>query len=423
MFVARALAAVLRSGKAHAADREALYRLVTHPLEVVALTALDGIASCWAQDPHFAWCGFNLGLRLARYRRASGDHRLDAPTRARLEEERRMLALSEAMDDLVSTESFPSWVQPLPSWTEAPREAGDVRRHQEEDGWRRSDDIWLSDFASEVLKRVPVAAVMQSPARDRYVESLEGFVDWTLDTINPAWRTKQRRGRGRDGSDQFQWQRQLGRLLADVAEQLPAAEFRAKLLTAILDQPDETAMRMLAPFTSALAASAILDAPRMDPGVLGILDTILVRVLEHRDFRRSGYSDGSISGFDMPELIKVFLCVAIDGANGATRFANGRWDDLPQVLPLVDKLVRKGGWIPYVATQFTTLCERAGAAYPAEAFADQILAQLVDGRLPEGWRATGIPAAVAGLVQAHADRPQPLPAELARKLLHILDAL
>lgn len=423
MFVARALAAVLRSGKAHAADREALYRLVTHPLEVVALTALDGIASCWAQDPHFAWCGFNLGLRLARYRRASGDHRLDAPTRARLEEERRMLALSEAMDDLVSTESFPSWVQPLPSWTEAPREAGDVRRHQEEDGWRRSDDIWLSDFASEVLKRVPVAAVMQSPARDRYVESLEGFVDWTLDTINPAWRTKQRRGRGRDGSDQFQWQRQLGRLLAGVAEQLPAAEFRAKLLTAILDQPDETAMRMLAPFTSALAASAILDAPRMDPGVLGILDTILVRVLEHRDFRRSGYSDGSISGFDMPELIKVFLCVAIDGANGATRFANGRWDDLPQVLPLVDKLVRKGGWIPYVATQFTTLCERAGAAYPAEAFADQILAQLVDGRLPEGWRATGIPAAVAGLVQAHADRPQPLPAELARKLLHILDAL
>lgn len=423
VFVARALAAVLRNGKAHAVDREALYRLVTHPLEVVALTALDGIASCWAHDPHFAWCGFNLGLRLARYRRGPGDHRLDAPARARVEEERRRLALSEAMDDVASAESFPSWVRPLPSWTQAPREAGDERKHQEEDGRRRSDDIWLSDFASEVLKRVPVTAVMQSPARGPYVESLERFVDWTLDTINPAWRAEQRRGKGRDGSVKFQWQRQLGRLLAGVAEQLPAAEFRARLLTAILDQPDETAMRMLAPFTSALAASAVLDAPRMNPDVLGILDTVLVRVLEHRDFRRSGYGDGSISGFDMPELIKVLLCVAIDGANGATRFANGRWDDLPQVLPLVDKLFRKGGWIPYVATQFMTLCERAGAAYPAEAFADQILAQLVDGRLPEGWRGTGIPATVAGLVQAHAERWQPLPAELARKLLHVLDAL
>lgn len=334
-----------------------------------------------------------------------------------------MLALSAAMDELASAESFPSWVQPLPSWTLDPREAGDERRHQEEDGWRRSDDIWLSDFASEVLKRVPATAVMRGPARDRYVESLEGFVEWTLDTINPAWRAERRRGKGRDGADQLQWQRQLGRLLAGLAEQLPAAEFRDRLLAAILDQPDETAMRMLAPFTSALAASAVLDAPCMDPGVLGILDTVLIRVLDHRDFRRSGYGDGSISGFDMPELIKVLLCVAIDGANGATRFANGRWDDLPQVLPLVDKLVRKGGWIPYVATQFMTLCERAGAAYPAEAFADQILAQLVDGHLPEGWRGTGIPAAVAGLVQAHADRRQPLPAELARKLLHVLDAL
>ncbi len=423
LFVARAIAAVLRSGKAQAADREALYRLVTHPIEVVALTAIDEIASCWVNDPNFAWCGFNLGLRLARYRRAPGDHRPDAPTRARLEEERRMLALSETMDEVTSTESFPLWVQPLSSWTQAPQVTGDELRYQEEDGWCRSDYVWLSDFASEVLKRVPVAAVMQSPARDRYVESLEGFVDWTLDTINPAWRRERRRGEGHEGWDQRQWQRQLSRLLAGVAEYLPAAEFCNRLLEAILDQPDEIAIRMLAPFTSALAVSAVLDAPRMDPGVLGILDTVLVRVLEHRDFRRSGYGAGSISGYDLPELIKVFLCVAIDGANGATRFANGRWDDLPQVLPLVDKLVRKGGWIPYVTNQFMTLCERAGAAYPAESFADQILVQLIDGRLPEGWRDTGIPAAVAGFVQAHADRLQPLPAELARKLLHILDAL
>ena len=91
--------------------------------------------------------------------------------------------------------------------------------------------------------------------------------------------------------------------------------------------------------------------------------------------------------------------------------------------PLVDKLVRQGGWIPYVATQYVTLCERAGSAYPAETFADQVLAQLRDGRLPEGWRGTAIPAGLAGLVQAHAARHQPLPTELARKLLHVLDAL
>jgi hypothetical protein len=358
MFVARALAGAIRKGIAHVDDRAAVYRLVTHPLEAVALMALDGIASCWAQDPHFAWCGFNLALRLARYRRGLADHRPDASARARLEEERKRLALSEAMDDMASAGSFPSWVQPLPSWTQVPQEAENEHWHQEEDGWHRSDDIWLSDFASEVLKRVPVAAVMQGPAKDRYIEALEGFVDWTLDTSNPVWRTERRRGRGHDISSQPQWQRQLGRLLAGVAEQLSAAEFSARLLMVIVDQPDEIAMRMLNPFTSALAASAILDAPRITPDVLGILDIVLGRVLEHRDFRQSGYGDGTIRGFDMPELIKVLLCVAVDGANGATRFANGRWDDLPQVLPLVDKLVRKGGWIPYVATQFMILRAR-----------------------------------------------------------------
>ena len=264
---------------------------------------------------------------------------------------------------------------------------------------------------------------MRSPAKDRYIEALEAFVYWTLDTQNPTWRAERRRGLERDGVDQLQWQRQLGRLLAGVAVQLPEAEFRDRLLAAILDQPDEIAMRMLAPFTGALAASGILDAPQMDPCVLGLLAAALDRILEHRDFRRSRYNDGRLSGFDLPELIKTLLFVAVEGANGAIRFANGRWSDLPQVLPLVDKLVRQGGWIPYVADQFVKLCEQAGGDYPAEAFADLMLAQVVDGRLPSGWKGTHIPAAVARLVQAHADRQHPLPTELARKLLHILDAL
>lgn len=423
IFVARALAAGIRSGREDVADREALYRLVAHPLEVVSLMAIDGIASCWERDSHFAWCGFNLGLRLARHRRTPDEHRLDPAARGRVEEQRTTAALSEAMRELASTSGFPSWVLPMPSWTQEAPDAEDHRRHDEEDGWRRSDDIWLSDFASAVLQRVPAEAVMRSPARDHYVEALEAFVDWTLDTQNPAWRSERRQGRERDGANQLQWQRQLGRLLAGVAVQLPEAEFRDRLLAAILDQPDEIAMRMLAPFTGALAASGILDAFQIDPRVLGLLATALDRVLEHRDFHRSRYNDGRLSGFDLPELIKTLLFVAVDGANGAIRFANGRWRDLPQVLPLVDKLVRQAGWIPYVGNQFVKLCEKAGGDYPAEAFADLMLAQLTDGRLPTGWKGTNIPSAVARLVQAHADRQHPLPTELARKLLHILDAL
>ncbi len=49
-------------------------------------------------------------------------------------------------------------------------------------------------------------------------------------------------------------------------------------------------------------------------------------------------------------------------ASGATRFANGDWTDLPRVMPLIDKFVRRAGWAPFVMDTFLILCERAGAA-------------------------------------------------------------
>jgi hypothetical protein len=117
------------------------------------------------------------------------------------------------------------------------------------------------------------------------------------------------------------------------------------------------------------------------------------------------------------------LFVAVERADGAARFANGRWDDLPRVLPLIDKMVRRIGWVPFVARQFIILCERVGPDYPAGAFADQVLAQIAEGRLPVGWKNTSIPAGIASLVQAYSDRHHPMPVELARKLLQVLDAL
>jgi hypothetical protein len=93
------------------------------------------------------------------------------------------------------------------------------------------------------------------------------------------------------------------------------------------------------------------------------------------------------------------------------------------MMSLVNYIVRAAGWHPYVARQFVTLCERSGAAYPADTFADQVLAQIVDGRLPAGWKVAVVPAVIAALVQAHADLQHPLPVALARKLLQVLDVL
>ena len=423
IFVAHALAARIRSARENPADREALYGFIAHPLYVVSSAALSGVASCWERDARFAWCGLNLALRLAQIERRPDTHRLDPEARRQAESDHRAAIVTAALEEYLMQGPLPPWIRPQPSWERTVPVPENLQTFDEEEdeGWQSTDKIWDGQYAANVLQIVPVGAVMASAGRALFVEALEAFVSWTLDTINPAWRTKRRREHG--DRNLYEWEDQLGRMVASVAPYLPADEILERLLRPILEQPDKIAMRLLAPFTVSLVCAEVLDAPTVRDDTLHLLQIVLERTLDNHDLRRSPYNDERMGGFDLPELIKALLFVGVDHAPGAARFANGLWDDLCKVMPLVDQMVRSAGWHPYVAHQFVTLCERSGAAYPVDEFADQMLAQIVDGYLPSGWKGTLIPAAIAAMVQAHADRQHPLPADLARKLLQVLDAL
>jgi hypothetical protein len=342
-----------------------------------------------------------------------------------MESDRRAAWLASALEEYQARGPLPAWVRPRPSWARAASDAENPQAldEGEQDGWQSTDDLWDGKYAAKVLQTVPVAAVMASAGRAYYVDALEAFVGWTLDTINPAWRTERQRGRERGDGNLYEWEDQLGRLVADVAPHLSANEVLQRFVQPILAQPDEIAMRLLASFTSSLVCGEVFDAPAVRNDTLHLLQAVLGRTLENDDLRRSPYNDGRMGGFDLPKVVESLLFVGVTDAPGAERFANGVWDDLDRVIALVDRMVRAAGWHPYVARQFITLCERAGAAYPADTFADQVLAQTINGRLPGNWKGSLIPAAIAGLVQAHADRLHPMPAPLARKLLQVLDAL
>ncbi|MEM5433487.1 conserved protein of unknown function (plasmid) [Cupriavidus taiwanensis] len=408
IFVAHALAARIRTGHRQPLDGEALYRLVAHPLEAVSLVALSAVASCWERDLRFAWSGLNLGLRLAQLLPRSPY--LPTPeARREAAESRRNAAMAESLREYQAVGALTPWVQPFPSWV---RTSPGARRHRnatDGEGWEHSEALWHSQYAAKVLELVPVAAILMNPeARALYLDALEALVAWTLDTLNPSWRTDRRQGRERGNANLFEWQHQLGQSLALVAPHVSATEMHDRLLRPLLEQPDELAMQVLAPFAETVVCADVLDAPLIQDGTLQLLQAVLARTLEHRDLRRSRYSDGRLGGFDLPRLVKSLLFVSVERAPASARFANGRWDHLMQVMPLVDRMVRQAGWNPYVASQYLALCERAGSAYSADTFADQVLAQIVDNRLPSAWKGTAILATIAALVQAHADRQHPL---------------
>ena len=119
------------------------------------------------------------------------------------------------------------------------------------------------------------------------------------------------------------------------------------------------------------------------------------------------------------------MFVSVERATLAARFVNGDWSEIELILPLVDRYICAVGWSSTVMGDFLTLCERSGAAYPPEGFADQVLSVL-DGRdkmALHGWRGTFLAARIASLVQQAAARATPMPASLGQKLLRILDAL
>lgn len=425
IFVAHALAMRVKTGVGESGDRDELYRLITHPLDSVSFAALEGVASCWENDVRFAWCGLKLGLQLAQHVSRRDMYQLSTEARRQAESDHRTVLLVAALNEYREQGPLPAWRLPLPSWkqVDSDDESSSAFDDSEEKGWKKTGDLWDGQYAAKVLQKVPVAAVMASEGRALYVDTLEALVVWTLDTINPIWRKGRRRNRDHNDGNLFEWKYQLGLMIADVAQHLSSDETLQRFLQPIFLQSDEIAMRLLAPFTESLVCNEILDAPDIRHEALQLLEAVLMRTLDNEYLRRSRYNDGRIGGFDLPNLVKSLLFVSVEHASGATRFANGHWDDLPHVMPLIDHMVRTAGWHSYVARQFVILCERAGVAYPADTFADQVLAQIVDGRLPESWKGSSVPAAIAALVQAHADRQHPLPAPLARKLLQVLDAL
>lgn len=424
LFVGHALAARIKSNCEHPTDRIELYRLITHPLDIVSISAVADVAGCWERDRRFAWCGLNLGLQLAQLIGTSHLHLLDNKTRLQMDLARRATALSMALDEYNAQGPLPSWVRPLPSWVrEAPDAEDPTLGTDVDEGWQSTDVWWDGRYAAKVLQRTPVAAVMASEGRKELTDAVEAYLGWTLDTINPSWRTRRHGDLKQGQGNLYEWMHQLGELMAKSAPHLTAEEILQRLLQPIFAQPDDIAMQLLAPFTSSLICREVFDAPLVRDDTIIVLQAVVERVLTDRVLRRSPNNDRRVGGSDLADLVKSLLFVGVEQALGATRFANGCWDDLSKVMPVVDRLVCSAGWHPYVASQFVVLCKHAGASYPASTFADQVLAQIVDGNLPASWKNTTIPSEIAALVQAHADRLHPLPVALARKLLQTLDAL
>ncbi|CAJ0774971.1 hypothetical protein [Ralstonia chuxiongensis] len=432
IYVARGLAADILHDTATTGVARDLLGLTAHPLEAVSLEALEQVCRLWSKDPHLAWAALTLAFSLCHVPpRPRGTVR-QAHEAIHLPGEVQV-AVEVALASYENGKTWGTLPLPPPAWVR--QASGKGRRSYEsydeygaddsidaEHAWGEPDVFWYSSHAAEVLKRIPLDEVMRSGARSEFLDFLAGVLDWTNQKNSPPWVKPGRRDRS--SRDHFEWTRILGDVLGRVAGLLPLLDFRSRYLKPILDLEGDNCWALLSPFASAYVCTYVYDAAVVPTDAVALLDLCLERLLQDTAFKRDAYRSGEFSGFDQPELVRTLMFVSVERAGLAARYVNGDWSEIRLLLPLINRFVLAGGWAASVMNPFLTLCERARDNYPAEAFADQVLAVL--GEEPhqlKGWHGTFIPARIAELVQGFAHRDAPMRLDLAQKFLRVLDML
>ena len=429
----RGLVADLREGTAAHGAVHDLFELLVHPLKVVSLTALEETCKLWTQDSRLTWAALILTLSLchipSRPRDQSRQHEETLQTSSETQS-----AVNAA---LAFYENGTGWVplpSPPPAWVKMEPGKG-LRGHQNHEDyklddvtaadevWGEPNVFWHSKQAAEILQRIPFDEILNSGAKSELLDFLGSVLDWTNQKNappSPPW--FELGSRNRSAAKNLELTRALGSRLGHVAGLIPLADFQTRFLDSILSLEGNQCWAFLSPFTSTYVCTYVYEAPEMPVDTVEILDLCLGRLLQDSAFKRDTYRSGS--GFNQPDLVRTLMFVSVERADLAARYVNGDWSEINRILPLIDRFIRAGGWAASVMEPFLTLCERAKANYPAEVFADQVLAIIGDGSDHlKGWHETFIPARIAELVQHFAHRDAPMPLTLEQKFLRILDML
>jgi len=437
LFATQALAADIRAGEDSSRAIPTLFELAVHPLETVSMAAFAALFGLWDIRPRLALCALGLGLALCIDRRQKGGLEESdgyAGFDPAHDHAHRMKLARDAVRQARGRGALPGLELPGRPWSRAQIPGPRKWRWRfwlpvptiddPSAPWQASPEVWDSQLCAKLLAMLPLPAVMRDPqSRLHFTSFATRMLNWTIESIAPDWDPRGYDA-DRNGPGHYEWIEAFGSLLGRLAGELDPDSVDQQILSPIVAVAgDRPCFSLLAPLVDMFTRAHVMDPVQIAASTDIVLARGTERFLASRVLQRTSYEAGKLTN-EMPRLANALLFIAVEDAQGATRFANGDWTDIGIALPAAGRLAREAGWSSSVMGKYLTLCERAGDLYPANAFADQVDAVLTLGE--EGlsaWRSTLLAARIAVRVQRISERETPLPEQLARKLLRILDQL
>lgn len=411
-------------------DHDAVSALIhasAHPYDRIAAEALGGLVSLWDCQPWLGWLGLQLTCQLSLVQRPRFDSTRDerAATEQRHVEGCLQRALSSAAAMGGMNASLPAMP---PAWVPAADGRQRVQTHRGRSivvEWEHPETDLDWALLTKVLHAFPVAAALNdSDRRAPFLAWCEELARWTIDRLSPSWSAQP----GQipfevEGSELFEWRRELFQFLAKVSLHLEPSESFRRFVSPAVATPDDVFASLAQPLVWLLACS-IMDESTFPERPLELLGLVIPRLLRHRAWSESRREDGSVHDADLARIVRSLFFIDVEKALGAARFANGNWQEVSRALPLVAPILLAEGKNLTVANAYASMCERSFGSFPFDEFVAHI-PMIVGNRvgLPAGWRGSSLPARLADLIQRFSEAIEPLPDGHARTLLRALDSL
>jgi hypothetical protein len=393
-----------------------LFTLAGDPNQYIAHFALGALLDAKSLQPTIVWNAVVLSTELfIRHQALKQDGTPDGA----LQEAYRAEARGRALVRIGKDDKKPAPLGILPSaWV---KKSVRAKWRQDEEQRTYPDTDFAPDVAKDLIGHFPVE---QLAASAEHCEILlkygDELVRWTTDRLFPGWLNAREREHG--GTHLCEWTAALATFVARVAVLVP--DGYARFIEPLVKYDDREALSFLSNVTDAVTTRHVYDAPTVSDGTLAVLGACMDRMLAERAFSPDSHRAGDIGTHDLYLMVTSFLLVSVKNAPGAARFANGKWADLPRLLPLIEKLMTAAGWSAGVMDAYLVLCERATANFPVEAFRRHVSAGMnAVGFRQESWNSSGTSAGVSSAIQRFAEADYPLTRDHARHLLTLLDRL